>query len=81
MYTWCNNQDYPFHIYERLDRVVTNSRWLRLFPFASLNNLPIHGSDHGPICLSLNPRIHTKKKKFKLEAMWQQQCSTLPFLN
>lgn len=57
-FTWCKTR-----IYERLDRVVANSACFFMFPHFSLNNLPIHDSDHGPIYLSrLNPRIPAKEK-------------------
>lgn len=69
LFTWCNNQVDDARIYERLDRIVVNSACLSLFPFLSLNNLPIHDSDHGPICLTLNPNITKRKRTFKLEAM------------
>lgn len=58
-----------------IELLLTQAGRLRLFPFASLNNLPIHGSDHGPIFISFNPTTHTKKKKIKLEAIWLQHPS------
>lgn len=61
-FTWCNNEEHFTRIYERLDSLVTNANWLTMYPYASLNNLPIHGSDHGPICLSLNNRSTSNKK-------------------
>lgn len=32
---------------------ITNPVFLNLFPFVNLENLPIVGSDHGPMCLTL----------------------------
>lgn len=33
-FTWCNNQEHFTRIYERLDRVVTDTNWLKMFPYA-----------------------------------------------
>lgn len=68
--TWCNNYTVDTRIYERLDRVVSNSACFTMFPYFSLNNFPIHDSNHWPVCTILNPRVQRRKKTFKLEAMW-----------
>lgn len=47
-FTWTNNQRDNTVIYERLDMVVANPQWFNIFPSASLENLPIVGTDHGP---------------------------------
>lgn len=40
----------------------------------SLENLPIIGSDHGPICLTLYQKDWTSPKPFRFEAMWLFHC-------
>lgn len=75
MYTWCNNQDSATCIYERLDHALANANWLQLHPNFELVNLPIHGSDHGPISLSLGPRKFNVNRIFRFEAMWLRHDS------
>lgn len=69
IFTWCNNHSTATRIYEHLDRGLANASWLHLYPNSTLVNLPIHGSDHGPICLSLAPNSFTMKLIFHFEAM------------
>lgn len=69
-FTWTNNHRNNSILFERLDRVVANPKWFTAFPNASLENLPIVGSDHGPICLSLHNKPSFSSFGFKFEAMW-----------
>lgn len=69
-FTWTNNHRDDTIIYERLDRALANPAWMNAFPHTSLENLPIVGSDHGPICLTLNHSKLSSARNFKFEAMW-----------
>lgn len=69
-FTWTNNHTDDSILFERLDRAVANPNWYTAFPNASLENLPIVGSDHGPICLSLRNKPSFSSFGFKFEAMW-----------
>lgn len=79
--TWCNNHQHDTRIYERLDRAVVNASWLNLYPLVVLNNLPIVSSDHGPICLTLDPAIKKQNKIFMLEAMWLKRSDFINVVN
>ncbi|XP_050385675.1 uncharacterized protein LOC126802153 isoform X3 [Argentina anserina] len=57
-------------MFERLDRACVNVNLLNDCPEISLENLPIIGSDHGSICLTLNGIRRKKAKGFKFEAIW-----------
>lgn len=69
-FTWTNNHKDDSIIYERLDRAVANPNWFKFFPNTSLENLPIVGSDHGPICISILSKSGGLQNNFKFEAMW-----------
>ncbi|XP_024195601.1 uncharacterized protein LOC112198706 [Rosa chinensis] len=70
-FTWSNKHSDQSLIFELLDRVVANPHWLNLFPFATLENLLISGSDHGPIVLTILPVRVIKTYSLKFEAIWQ----------
>ncbi|XP_062021440.1 uncharacterized protein LOC133738015 [Rosa rugosa] len=74
-FTWSNKHSDQSLIFERLDRVVANPHWLNLFPFATLENLPISGSDHGPIVLTTLPVRVIKTNSLKFEAIchWSKE--------
>lgn len=55
IFTWSNNRQGMANIKQRLDRAMANAQWNIEFKEASLGNLVAIGSDHGPICLSLQP--------------------------
>ncbi|XP_062026488.1 uncharacterized protein LOC133742823 [Rosa rugosa] len=69
-FTWSNKHRDNTVIYERLDRVTANPNWFQLFPDCTLQNLPIVGSDHGPILLTTLSRRKPSRRPFKLEAIW-----------
>lgn len=69
-FTWCNGHRDNSVIYERLDRVLVNPNWLKLYPNCTLHNLPIRRSDHGPIFLSCQSRKRNNPRAFKFEAIW-----------
>ena len=54
-----------------MDRVLINDHWLLVYRDARVENLPIIGSDHGPIVLHLDKRnISLKVKAFRREEFW-----------
>lgn len=69
-YTWSNLRKYNQLIMERLDRFVANPSWLNLFPKSIISHLPRTHLDHCPLLLDTNPVTSSKKKPFRLEAMW-----------
>ena len=48
-YTWFNKRRASSSIFEKIDRVLINDQWILHFRDARVENLPIIGSDHGPI--------------------------------
>lgn len=72
-FTWSNGHKDNTNIYERLERAITNSDWLNLYPNTSLHNYPIFGSDHSAILLDTNTLFNANvvgSNKFKFEAIW-----------
>lgn len=70
-YTWWNSRLKEKTIFERLDRVVANPAWLNSFTDAYVEDLPIIGSDHGPILLSIAGSMRSLRFfLFKFEAKW-----------
>ena len=65
-FTWvCRREDEV--IKERIDRAMVNVIWLESFPRTQVFNLPIVGSDHGPILVDSDFRDGKSKKQFKFE--------------
>ena len=79
-YTWTNYQDDDNAIFERLDRALSNTALLNDYPDLKLENFPIVGSDHGPICLTLKQRQRKPRKSFKIEAMWLSHKTFKPMV-
>lgn len=69
-FTWTNKHKDNTVIYEKLDRAVANPTSLNLYPNMSLENLPIVGSNHGPIAITLSQKVNSGTKPFRFEAMW-----------
>ncbi|KAK9265469.1 hypothetical protein L1049_012595 [Liquidambar formosana] len=69
-YTWYNKREGIDAIFERLDRVLVNLDWLNDYPNAWVDNLPIMGSDHGPILLVTDKETNKGRKPFKFETVW-----------
>lgn len=60
--TWNNGRDAEANIQERLDRVLADENWRRLFPSDVNHYLPFWGSDHRDLFVELVPS-HEKKPK------------------
>ncbi|OVA03139.1 hypothetical protein BVC80_8383g2 [Macleaya cordata] len=69
-YTWCNNQQGSRRIWARLDRVLINSAWVRLFPKISVQHQARICSDHSPLVVRLHSHIRRGPSPFKFQRMW-----------
>ena len=69
-FTWTNKHRDHTVIFEKLDRACANTNWLSAFPDTEVENLPIYGSDHGPICVSFSHKNSITPRPFKFEAIW-----------
>lgn len=74
-FTWTNNHKDHTVVYEKLDRACANPNWVIQFPEVEVENLPIVGSDHGPVCVSLNHKSPKRASPFKFEAIWMTHSS------
>lgn len=73
-FTWWNSRLKDNTIL--LDRVVANPAWTNVFKKAWVENIPIVGSDHGPILLPMENPLQPKKfSPFRFEAKWLLQES------
>jgi hypothetical protein len=54
-------------IKERLDRGISTSHWVHLFPHYSVQHLPAYSSDHNPIILNTAPTDLTLQHPFRFE--------------
>lgn len=67
-FTWSNNQGATV-VSKKLDRILVNDAWLRLFP----NSLGVFGdpgiSDHNPCCVYLDTTKQKRKLPFKFFSM------------
>lgn len=68
-------------MFDRLDRACVNASLLNECPDLSLENLPIIGSDHGPICLTLNVARKKIVQSFKFEAVWLSHKDFKPLVD
>ena len=70
-YTWFKKIRESSSIFKKLDRVPTNDQWTLYFRYASVENLPINGSNHGPIVLHLDKQmVEIKSRTFRCEEFW-----------
>lgn len=59
-------------VYEILDRVLINSRWVTQFPNSQCINEVVVGSDHSPIILTTRMEVHRSIRGFRFEEMWPE---------
>ncbi|CAM8901685.1 unnamed protein product [Rhodiola kirilowii] len=71
-FTFTNRRQGDKETKVRLDRVVANKGWLRLFPKATVTNGTALCSDHRPIVVCLEAaRVEQRgQKSFRFEPMW-----------
>ncbi|XP_074373815.1 uncharacterized protein LOC141714180 [Apium graveolens] len=73
-FTWERGRDTNNMMEVRLDRALTNTEWLSLFPMAKLYNIEGTSSDHSPILLvpQVVAHIHAPYR-FKFENAWMME--------
>lgn len=82
-YTWSNKRATPHTVRCRLDRVCVNDQGFQLFPNPEVQHLPLLGSDHCPILLSLKPHGVTNRfragRPFRFESFWvsKEECQDI----
>ncbi|XP_026459841.1 uncharacterized protein LOC113360554 [Papaver somniferum] len=54
-YTWSNKREDNTEVEERLDKGLSNEKWIDLFPKSTIHRLIAKGSDHGPVILKTIP--------------------------
>ena len=76
-HTWCNGRFGSQRTKLRLDRMVANEAWTRIFPQARIQHVSLSISDHCLLVLSIKRRLHQKpaKKRFFFEEMWTREDS------
>ncbi|XP_020573433.1 uncharacterized protein LOC110019907 [Phalaenopsis equestris] len=57
-------------MWERLDRMLGNSRWLHTFPFTLISHLAMSSSDHRPLLCSIQNAESPKRSLFRFQNMW-----------
>ncbi|KAL0459962.1 UNVERIFIED_CONTAM: putative mitochondrial protein [Sesamum latifolium] len=77
IFTWCNNQQEPHTVQERLDRACANAAWSLAFPEVCVRHLASPYSDHSPLLIELRPRVRWNlsgsRRHFRFEAAWLQE--------
>ncbi|XP_075654772.1 uncharacterized protein LOC142624936 [Castanea sativa] len=71
-FTWCNERLGEQRTLVRLDRIVANKEWRRIFPEAMVHHVSITASDHCLLMMSMKKRKPNKprKKRSFFEEMW-----------
>ncbi|XP_038978036.1 uncharacterized protein LOC120108503 [Phoenix dactylifera] len=68
-FTWCNNQQGPVRVWERLDRACATAGWVQRFSDHRVSHLPRIASDHCPLLLSTDAFVPVHPP-FRFEKMW-----------
>ncbi|XP_026398856.1 uncharacterized protein LOC113294671 [Papaver somniferum] len=69
-FTWSNHRKQSQYVTTRLDRALSTTEWLSIFPDAILYNLIPICSDHSPILLNTNSKTSNLYKPFRLYETW-----------
>lgn len=73
LFTWWNKQSKQYVVFERLDRAVENTEWLKLMPYIGVIHMERDKSDHVPINVTNIPRsenARSRKRAYRFEDMW-----------
>lgn len=71
LFTWVHRRGSEREVEERLDRAMTSSSWMNLFPEAQLKNLLAPTSDHSPIMMQCEEsHILVPNRWFRFENKW-----------
>ena len=74
-FTWTNKRPSGL-VMERLDRVLCNPSWRRIFDEATVLHLPRTSSDHNPLLINTSaPTLRASARPFRLETMWFNDLS------
>ncbi|XP_060201107.1 uncharacterized protein LOC132629772 [Lycium barbarum] len=69
-FTWCNYRVPENRIWKRLDRAMSNQKWLTTFPETSVTHLVRSGSDHAPLLIHAKACNISHIKYFKFLNFW-----------
>ena len=70
-FTWTNRREIQALIQERIDRFFVNSHLCLMYPEAQVVHLTRCHSDHAPVLMELQPRVHEHRRKlFKFQNCW-----------
>lgn len=74
IFTWNHGREVDTRRSARLDRLLTDEEWRRLFPEATLTHLPHSHSDHCPILLQTkrNASVGMGRRPFRFLAAWME---------
>ena len=80
-FTWCNERLGKQRTLVRLDRIVANEEWRRIFPEAMVHHVSMIASNHCHLMMSMKKRNLNKprKKRFFFEKMWtrDERCKEI----
>ena len=80
-FTWCNERLEEQRTLVRLDRIVANEEWRRIFPEAMVHHVSMIASNHCHLMMSMKKRNLNKprKKRFFFEKMWtrDERCKEI----
>ena len=78
IFTWINKRERGV-IKERIDKGLANMEWLEKFPRTQVINLPIVGSDHGPVLVDADYSDMKSPRQFKFEIIWmdKEECGQI----
>ena len=76
-YTWCNHRRDGARIWKRLDRGMTNDKWIDIMPHSSITHLPSIGSDHSPLLMEIGDIQSNIIKYFRFLNCWTENDSFL----
>lgn len=74
-FTWWNSRASDDYIFERLDRVLFNAKFLDLFSQLEVEYLPGNGSDHAPLLVPCLSVAHNFSRPFKFLNFWTSHRS------
>lgn len=67
-FTWSNRHSNATFTKERLDRVLANNIWKKLFKSYGVESMTTRSSDHKPILMSIKLNNHfLRKKSFSIQ--------------
>ena len=76
LFTWSNKRENEALVRARLDRGVSTSAWMLLFPATTISHLVVASSDHMGLLLDTTgvptryPIIRRRQKQFRFEKAW-----------